>query len=143
MRSERVEDDPGGLVRRWDLDPSTACAVVALELEARCTLSPGGIRWPGLFVISGYRSRPVASALAPDQAPAAQSLHMARRDGRPASLAVDLRVGNLPASTTPLEIWSALGSLWKRLVPGGRWGGDFDPPDVNHFDMGSTHELLS
>lgn len=63
---------------------------------------------------------------------------MAAVDGRPAALAVDLRVGNQPASVTPVEIFGALGSLWKAIVPGGRWGGDFDPPDVNHFDMGTV-----
>lgn len=61
---------------------------------------------------------------------------MARRDGEPASLAVDVRVGNQPASTTPVEFFAWLGTIWKRVTPGGRWGGDFTEPDVNHYDLG-------
>lgn len=136
MRLEKVKDDADGLVRRWGLDPELACAVVRLEEWAVCNLSAGGIRWPGLFVISGYRPRPVSPDLAPTEAPATRSLHMAKKLGIPASLAVDLRVGGLPASTTPLEVWGALATGWKLVAPGGRWGGDFRPPDVNHFDMG-------
>jgi hypothetical protein len=45
-------------------------------------------------------------------------------------------VGDLPASTTPREVWGALGGEWKRLILGARWGGDFTEPDVNHFDLG-------
>ena len=74
--------------------------------------------------------------LSRDSPVARRSLHMATRVGQPASLAVDLRVGNQPASTTPLEIWSWLGTIWKRVAPGGRWGGDFAARDVNHFDLG-------
>lgn len=124
-------------MRRWGLDPDTARAVGDLELWARCNLAPCGVRWPGLYVISGYRSRPVESSLSPDSSPATRSLHMARRDGRPASLAVDLRVGNQPASVTPREIWGALATGWKLVAPGGRWGGEFTDPDVNHFDLGA------
>lgn len=61
---------------------------------------------------------------------------MATLDGRPASLAVDLRVGDIPAGVTPLELFGFLATGWKLIVPGGRWGGDFKRPDVNHYDMG-------
>lgn len=32
--------------------------------------------------------------------------------------------------------WEHLGRLWE--LAGGRWGGRFQPPDVNHFDSGPT-----
>ncbi len=79
--------------------------------------------------------------LSRDSPIARRSLHMATRAGRPASLAVDLRVGGFPASTTPLEIWTWLGDLWKRSSPGARWGGDFTSPDVNHFDLGIRQDV--
>ena len=142
MRSERVDEgDADGLVRRWGLDPRTASALVALEQEARCALAPCGLRWPGLWIISGWRSSPVEAELGRDSPTARRSLHMATRDGQPASLAVDLRVGGLPASTTPIEIWTWLGSIWHRVAPGGRWGGEFSAPDVNHFDLGIRDEV--
>ena len=141
LRSERVESDADGLVRRWGLDDRTARALVALEQEARCSLAPCGLRWPGLVIISGYRSSPVEAELNRDSPLARRSLHMATRAGRPASLAVDLRVGGQPASTTPVEIWTWLGDIWKRISPGARWGGDFAAPDVNHFDLGLREEV--
>jgi hypothetical protein len=124
-------------VRRWGLDPATAAYTLRLDEWAASCLSPCGVRWPGLYIISGYRARPVAPALSPGHEAAQGSLHMAKRHGQPASMAVDLRLGNQPASLTPLEVWAAIGALWKALVPGGRWGGDFSPPDPNHFDLGS------
>lgn len=76
-----------------------------------------------------------------DSPVARRSLHIATRAGVPASLAVDLRVGNQPASTTPVEIWTWLGQIWERITPGGRWGGGFQAPDVNHFDLGIRSEV--
>ena len=99
--------------------------LVALEAEATRQFSAQGFRWPGLWIISGYRSPRLqldVNPLAPN------SLHT-----RCPSLAVDLRVGDLPASLTPLEFWEFLGRIWGIL--GGRWGGRFTPPDVNHFDL--------
>jgi len=96
--------------------------VVALQARARDAFASQGIRFAGLWVISGFRSRTRQAAvnpLAPDS----------RHTMCPA-MAVDLRVGNLPASTTPIEVWSILGNLWKQL--GGRWGGQFGDP--NHFE---------
>ena len=49
-------------------------------------------------------------------------------------MAADLRVGNAPASTTDPSVWAFLGTRWEAM--GGRWGGRFDPPDWNHFDLG-------
>lgn len=129
MRVERVRADPCGLARRWLLAPGLAVALVALEKWASQRISTARVDWPGLFIISGHRSAPVVGAFAPDAPAAAQSLHI-----QCPSLAVDLRVGNAPASFTPIELWTALGLQWERQ--GGRWGGRFEPPDPNHFDLG-------
>ena len=100
--------------------------LVTLEAEASQIFSSQGFRWPGLWIISGFRSRRLQSRINP-------SAEKSRHSFCP-SLAADLRVGDLPASTTPTEFWAFLGTLWKAM--GGRWGGDFRTPDVNHFDMG-------
>lgn len=128
MRSERVTHDVCGLARRWVLEPALVRMLVALEAWASETLSSGRLRWPGLRIISGRRNEPVVPALNPSQPPATESRHLTCP-----SLAVDLRVGLSPASVTPPEVWTALGRKWTEL--GGRWGGDFDPPDWNHFDI--------
>ena len=99
--------------------------LVALETRATQIFSAEGVRWPGIFIISGYRSPNLQAQVNPA---ASRSRHMFCP-----SLAADLRVGNLPASTTPTEFWAFLGTIWKTM--GGRWGGDFRTPDVNHFDI--------
>ncbi len=126
VASERVAiGDDCGLSRRWRLEPTLAAMLGRLEARAQDAFSAEGLRWPGIFVISGYRSPQRQAQVNPD---APNSLHV-----RCPALAVDLRVGDLPASSTPLELWSFLGQLWKAL--GGRWGGDFTPRDPNHFDL--------
>jgi hypothetical protein len=87
-----------------------------------------GIRWPGLFIISGHRSREMQTFENPD---APNSLHL-----RCPSLAADLRVGGTPASLTADPIWNWLGTRWRLM--GGRWGGQFTVRDENHFDLGVT-----
>ena len=124
-RSERIPDDACGLSRRWILDPTLAGMLVRLDQWAAGEFSASGLRWPGLFVISGYRS-PLLQADVNPLAPA--SLHT-----RCPSLAADLRVGDIPASLTGVETWAFLASHWFTL--GGRWGGRFTPPDNNHFDL--------
>ncbi len=99
--------------------------LVRLDESARRKFSAQGFRWPGLFIISGYRS-PLFQAELNPLAPS--SLHT-----RCPSMAADLRVGDLPASLTPIEWWAFLGFEWAKL--GGRWGGHFTPPDENHFDL--------
>jgi len=126
MRSERVR--PGqscDLSRRWALAPNLADMLVRLDERAIAIFSAEGLRWPGVFIISGYRSPFRQSQVNPS---APDSLHT-----RCPSLAVDLRVGDFPASTTP-TFFDFLGTIWKAM--GGRWGGDFRPrPDINHFEV--------
>lgn len=82
----------------------------------------------GLWIISGARTDPVEPSLNPSQPAARRSLHL-----YVPALAADLRVGNVPASLTDPSVWTFLGQIWERL--GGRWGGRFNPPDWNHFDL--------
>lgn len=123
MPSERVSDDACGISRRWAVDLGLAEMVVALDQRATERFSSQGLRFPGTFIISGYRPRSLQAQINPA---VPDSLHT-----RCPALAVDLRVGNFAASTTPASIWSVLGRIWKEL--GGSWGGDFSPPDLNHF----------
>lgn len=105
--------------------------VVDLDAWAERRFAAEGLRWGGLWILSGYRSeqrQAYINPLAPD------SLHT-----RCPALAVDLRLGGVPASTTPLEVWAFLATKWKAL--GGRWGGDFPTPDPNHFDLLDTQYL--
>ena len=125
MASSRVGGDACGLSRRWALDPLLAEMLVGLDGRAARELSSPGFRWPGLFVISGHRSRILQSEVNPL---APKSLHT-----RCPSLAADLRVGDIPASVTPFALWAKLGRMWSTM--GGRWGGTFRPPDPNHFDL--------
>jgi len=113
------------LSRRWVLAPQVAGMVVALDEWAANQFAAQGLRWPGLFVISGFRSRILQAEVNPL---AEASLHT-----RCPSLAVDLRVGDIPASLTTVETWAFLGFRWQTM--GGRWGGRFTPPDNNHFDV--------
>ncbi len=98
--------------------------VLALDARAAQIFSAQGLRWPGLWIISGHRSPSRQLEVNPS---VPNSLHT-----RCPSMAVDLRVGNLPASTTAFEVWGFLGGIWKSL--GGRWGGNFRTPDPNHFE---------
>lgn len=78
-----------------------------------------------LMIISGRRS----SALNADVGGAAYSLHLH-------GLAFDVQVYGFTRDQVPVWWWEALGAYWERL--GGRWGGRFSVPDVNHFDSGSS-----
>ena len=111
--------------------------VLLMDGVARQRFAAAGLRWPGLWIVSGHRT-------AKDQArvnPAVpNSLHV-----RCPSLAVDLRVGQVAGVATP-EVWRALGDVWKAM--GGRWGGDFKDRlgqpthDDNHFDLGHSGKAL-
>ena len=112
------------LSRRWKIEPRLAQMVVTLDQRAAAAFATQGLRWPGLWIISGFRPAVLQASLNP--------LVRRSRHTRCPSMAIDLRVGDFPASTTPVEVWATLGGIWKTL--GGRWGGDFRDPDVNHFE---------
>lgn len=114
------------LANRWSLDPALAADLVFLDQLARTKLAAEGLRWGGLYIISGHRP-PALQAVINPAAP--RSLHT-----RCPSLAADLRVENIPASLTPAQVWDWLGRQWENM--GHRWGGRFTPPDSNHFDLG-------
>ena len=99
--------------------------LVSTDRTLEAQLAAEGLRWAGLFIISGHRSQTLQDVLNPD---APDSLHT-----RCPALAVDLRIGNRPASLTDPSEWGLVGTVWKQL--GGRWGGDFRIPDWNHFDL--------
>jgi len=84
-----------------------------------------GIRWPGVWITSGYRTQAHQAAINPD---VPNSLHT-----RCPSLAVDLRVGSVAGIDSP-ELLAMLGGWWR--LRGLRWGGMFEVPDPIHFDMG-------
>ncbi len=127
--SSRV-DDADSTSRRWAIEPALACMLVELEAVASRSMAADGVRWPGLFIISGHRTREQQTQVNPTSP---FSLHR-----RCPSLAADLRVGDEPASLTPHGVWSFLGEIWKNL--GGKWGGDFTEvePDLNHFYLTGT-----
>ena len=122
--SKRVGLDPCMLARRWSLDPLLAQMLVDLDRRQAEEVAAAGLRWPGLTVVSGFRSRRTQARVNPL---APNSLHT-----RCPALAADLRVGNQPASLTPFLVWKRIGRTWQEL--GGGWGGNFKTPDVNHFE---------
>jgi len=134
MLAQRLSDDTCLLSRRWILDPHLVSLLQDLDRWADQQIARTGLRWPGLYIISGHRTQEVQADVNPD-APA--SLHT-----RCPSLAADLRVGSVP--NIPADsIWELLGGRWKLM--GGRWGGDFSPgkditgvnrQEQNHFDLG-------
>jgi uncharacterized protein YcbK (DUF882 family) len=98
-----------------------------VELDAKMSrlYATHGIRWPGLWVYSGFRTKEEQADVNPF---APNSKHT-----KCPAMAVDLRVGDLPASTTDPVIWTRIGQEWQFM--GGRWGGVWTPPDWNHFDI--------
>lgn len=126
MINERITPDWCGLAERWTLDPRLAEDLLLLDQWSAAELSAEGVRWAGLYIISGYRSPSVQIIVNPS---APRSLHTYCP-----SLAADLRVANEPAFHTLIQTWYALGQRWEFM--GHRWGGRFRPPDLNHFDLG-------
>jgi len=113
------------LSRRWSIHVDLAVAIIELDARAADEFSAAGLRWPGLFIISGHRSPELQDKVNPS---APNSRHVLCP-----ALAADLRVGDQPASITDPSIWGFLGRIWQRM--GHRWGGVFRPPDFNHFDI--------
>ena len=134
LRSERVASStPEGVAGRWGIADRLALALHALDCRAAQLFESqaGGLCWPGIWIISGYRTDPLEPSLNPGTSAAASSFHMVRP-----ALAADLRVGNAPASTTDPSVWAFLGQIWEQQF-NVRWGGRFNPPDWNHFDLGN------
>jgi hypothetical protein len=107
-------------------DPSPELvAELELELQERAIYLLNAARSVGvpLIVISGVRSqernREVGGAT--------RSQHLLGR-------AVDVAVLGYRIDEIPTWWWSALGQYGEAL--GLRWGGRFNPPDLNHFDLG-------
>lgn len=128
---EPVGDDWCRLSTRWKLEPTVAKMLVGLDQWAKINLARKGYPWPGIFIISGFRSKRRQQEVNPE---APNSLHT-----RCPSLAVDLRIGNLNVGMDKDQVWFWLGAQWKML--GGRWGGDFHDEfgqlrtdELNHFD---------
>ena len=133
-RSNVIGTDPCVLQRRFTISPALAQMLVVLSERVGARVSSQGIRWPGLTIISGHRPQGLQDRLNPS---ASNSFHT-----RCPALAVDLRFGDAPATTTPRLIWEMIGEQWMQL--GGRWGGTFEPQpgsiwfperDLNHFDL--------
>lgn len=84
-----------------------------------------GVREEGipLIVISGRRSALVNQEIGG----AEKSLHLR-------GLAFDVAVEGVRREELHPYFWRWLGEWWESL--GGRWGGRFSAPDVNHFDIG-------
>jgi len=109
-----------------------------LDRWADREIARAGLRWPGLWIISGWRSTTRQAEINPNSP---DSLHT-----RCPSLAAGLRGGHLPEFGGQNAIWELLGGRWKLV--GGRWGGDFTGPpgfkdisginrrEQNHFDLG-------
>jgi len=119
----RVGLDGCLLADRWILDSRLADMLVRLEHQAAQEF---GKFWPGLYIISGYRT-PSHNA---DVGGVSGSFHTFCP-----SLAADLRVGRV-AGVDSNEIFAILGGMWRLM--GGRWGGTFSTPDPPHFDIGGA-----
>lgn len=132
--AEPIGAEACSLAERWVLDPTLAQMLVDLDGFFEREVAPSGLRWPGIWILSGWRSQEDQARVGPDNP---NSLHT-----RCPSLAVDLRVGGLHASTTPVEVWAALGNRFKLM--GGVWGGDFgggpgvNTKEMNHFALFSA-----
>lgn len=112
-----------GLPTRWRLDGTLWQKLLKLDGWASTEFQKVGmIPYPGLRVISGFRTRQQNQSVggAPD------SRHLTCP-----STAVDLQFGSV-AGISDQMIWAWFGARWQWL--GGRWGGEFDDP--NHFDLG-------
>jgi len=114
---------PGcGIPSQWKLDPTLWRKLFSLDEWASTEFKKEEIPYPGLWIISGYRTAEENRLVggAPD------SRHMDCP-----STAADLRFGSV-AGVSARGIWMWFGARWKWL--GGRWGGEFG--DDNHFDLG-------
>jgi len=126
MLPEPIGDDPCMLARRWVLAPLLAEGLIRLDRLARERFASSGLHWPGLWIVSGNRSKEAQA----DLNPAVQdSLHV-----ECPALAADVRVGSTAGQSSESLLGFA-GGLWQAM--GFRWGGTFrDFPNPAHFDVG-------
>jgi len=80
-----------------------------------------------LVIISGRREVAIADRYGQV---AANSAHLQ-------GLAFDVQVLGYRVDDLPWAWWLSMGEFWEAL--GGRWGGRFTMPDVNHFDTGPIY----
>ena len=121
-----VGTDACSLEERWILTPILAQDLVRMDRVADARFATAGIRWPGLWILDGYRTQEAQDILNPD---VKDSLHR-----RCPSLAADLRVGPI-AGISSIELLQFAGGIW--MAFGHRWGGIFsDFPNPAHFDVG-------
>jgi len=132
-RTEHVHTPVAGndslcLQRQWNISADLADKLIRAEDLAAQSFSSEGLCWPGVWIISGHRTREEQAEINPDFP---NSLH--RRDP---SVAVDILLGNLPGpENDPLLAHFAI--FWKALF--GRWGFDaYGPAEQNHFDLGTS-----
>jgi len=127
-RSERVDGDACSLSRRWLLEPVIAVALVETETVAQGIFASQGLRWPGIFIISGHRTQ----AQQEEANPSNPSSHHRCCP----SLAVDIRIGDLPASVTPRPFFKFIADAL--AIHGIKWGGDLEDEflallEQNHY----------
>jgi len=107
------------------LDDRLAAMLVALaEFWDHAFDAVPRVTSPPLYIISGQRSETKNRSV------------RGARDSRHLdcpSTAVDLRIGQVQGLSSD-ELWAILGGHWR--LQGGRWGGTFSTPDMNHFDLG-------
>jgi hypothetical protein len=122
------------LADRWKI--SIQLAVRLILLRSLAGRNPGfrgtAGEVPRLFIISGYRDPERQAQICREAPPGRPCAHPDRstHTSCPATGA-DLRI-----ESGPPDAWALLGTIWTREL-GGRWGGEFETPDPNHFDLGA------
>jgi len=128
---EEIDLNARGLSRRWGISTGLACHLVLVAALAKGLAAAEGFRWPGLYIISGYRTAAQQREVNPS--------FPASKHTRCPALAADLRIGDYPASVTPVEIWAFVGRLWRDT--GGIWRGDTIDDERNHFEDPDVDDL--
>jgi hypothetical protein len=121
------------IAERWRISLRLAVMLVIMRVEVGRDPRFRGRAGepPQIYLISGYRDPSRQEAICRDLEGTGRPCADPRRSTHTSCPATgaDLRVQGGPE-----DPWPLLGAIWKRL--GGRWGGEFDSPDPNHFDLG-------